>query len=108
MKLLGSKPARRPATAEGTLIPLLPKRRVDADRVVDQKGTGAWFDGRVLFVSNEEVVVVPTRCRATNVFSAASRMPRAAKTGLPKKMRKGKDKRIHSVLVELIEYVRKD
>jgi hypothetical protein len=90
------------------LIPTLPKQQVLVDKVTDQKGTGSWYNGRVLFISNEEVVIVPTRCKAVNVYGAASRMPRAAKTGLPKKQRRGNDKRIHSVLVELIERARKD
>lgn len=106
MKLLGSKPPKKPVTADGALIVTLPRKQVEVEKVTDQTGTGHWFDGRVLFISDEEVVVVPTRCRASNIFGAASRMPRAAKPGLPKKMRKGKAKRIHSVLVELIEHAR--
>ncbi len=81
----------------------LPKRRVEVDKVTDQTGTGDWYEGHVLFVSNAEVVQVPTRCRASNIYGAASRMPRAAKGGLPKMKRSGKEKRIHSIIVELKE-----
>ena len=105
MKLLGNLHSRPATTA---LIPVLPKRQVVVDKVVDHTGTGHWFDGRVLFISNEEVVIVPTRCRATTIHSAASRMPRAARAGLPKKSRKGTEKRLRKVLVELIEHAKKD
>lgn len=108
MKLLGSRPPVVELKSEMTsLVKELPTKRVVTDKVTDSKGTGAWFDGRVLFISNVEVVEIPTRCRATSVFAAASRMPRAARLGLPKMMRKGKDKRIHTVLVEVIEHKKK-
>jgi hypothetical protein len=104
MKLLGYTPPTTPITSDGSLITQLPKRRILADKVTDQTGAGVWFDGRVFFVSNQEVVIVPVRCRASNIFGAASRMPRAAKSGLPKMQRRGNDKRLHSVLVEIVEY----
>lgn len=104
MKLLGSKPPTAPITADGSLITELPAKRVMVEKVTDSTGAGAWFNGRVLFISNAEVVDVPVRCRATNVHTAASRMPRAAKKGLPKKSRKGKDKRITRMLVEILEH----
>lgn len=104
MKLLGSLPPATEIKAEDTsLIKQLPNKRIVTDKVKDDSGTGAWFNGRVLFISNNEVVEIPTMCRATNVYGAASRMPRAARPGLPKKMRKGTDKRIHTVLVEITE-----
>lgn len=104
MKLLGSKPPAIEIKAEDTsLVRELPTKRIVVDKVKDDSGSGAWFNGRVLYISNQEVVEVPTMCRATNVYGAASRMPRAAKPGLPKKMRKGTDKRIHTVLVEITE-----
>lgn len=106
MKLLASPPQEAAALTE--LIKTYPKKQIVADSITDQTGVGQWFVGRVYFISNEEVVIVPTRCRATNVFGAASRMPRAAKTGLPKKMRRGKNLRIHSVLVEMVERERKN
>jgi ribosomal protein L21 len=105
MKLLGTP---TPTVAvEGSIIPELPRKQITVDKIVDQAGKGIWFEGRVLFISNEEVVIVPTRVKATNLYGAASRMPRAAKVGLPKKSRKGKDKRLTKVLVEMVEYVRK-
>jgi hypothetical protein len=109
MRLLGTQPPATELKAEETsLIKQLPAKRVLADKVIDQTGkNGPWFDGRVLFISNSEVIEVPTRCRATTVYGAASRMPRAAKPGIPKKMRKGNDKRIHTVLVEIIERKKK-
>lgn len=106
MKLLGTKPVMKPVTAEGSLINNLPKKQVTVEPVVDSAGTGAWFQGRVLFISDEEVVIVPMRCKATTIYGGISRMPRSAKTGLPKKQRRGNDKRIHSVLVELVEYAK--
>jgi hypothetical protein len=104
MKLLGAKPASRPVTAEGSLITQLPKRQIHVDKVSSDAGTGAWFNGRVLFISNTEVVIVPTRCRATNLHGAVSRMPRVARAGLPKKTRRGNDKRLTKVVVEVVEY----
>jgi hypothetical protein len=108
MKLLGHIPAKVPATAAGTFIAELPRKQITVDKITDQTGKGSWFEGRVLFISNEEAIIVPTRVKATNLFGAASRMPRAAKVGLPKKSRKGKDKRLTKVVVEMVEYVRKN
>lgn len=82
----------------------VPPTRVLADKVVDNAGTGKSFRGKVYFISNSEVVVVPTQCKATNIFSAVSRMPRVAKTGLPKQTRKGKANRLYRVVVEMAEY----
>lgn len=107
MKLLGTKPLKKPLTAEGSYIKELPRRQVTVDRQNDDKDTGNWFEGRVLFISNEEAIIVPTRARATNIYGAVGRMTRVAKPGLPKKMRKGNDKRIHTILVEIVEHRRK-
>jgi hypothetical protein len=104
MKLLGSTPPTEPRTSEGTLITELPKRQREVEKVTSNDGTGQWYNGRVLFISNYEVVIVPCRCRASSVHGAASRMPRVAKTGLPKMVRKGKEKRITRVLVEVLEH----
>jgi hypothetical protein len=104
MKLLGSRPPTTPVTAEGGLISRLPTRRLTMEKISDQTGTGRWYDGRVLFISDHEVIIVPTRCRASTVFSAASRMPRAAKPALPKRKKRTRAHRIHSVLVELVEH----
>lgn len=105
MKLLASPTPQDSTITE--LIPRLPRKRVVADKVIDQNGMGSWFEGRVLFISNAEVVIVPTRCKATNIFGAASRMPRAAKTGLPKRQRRGNDNRLRKVIVEMVEWVKK-
>lgn len=105
MKLLGTPTPT--ASVERSVIKELPRKQITVDKVVDQTGKGIWFEGRVLFISNEEAVIVPTRVKATNLYGAASRMPRAAKAGLPKKSRKGKDKRLTKVLVEMVEYVKR-
>jgi hypothetical protein len=102
VKLLGVT-ATVPRTVEGSLIPTLPRHRTLVDKITDSGGSGTWYDGRVTFISKDEAVVVPTRCRATNVFAAAARMPRAAKFGLPKRHRRG-DFRITRVLVEMVEH----
>lgn len=106
MKLLCQVPSTvEVSQAESTsLIKNIPLKRVVTDKVTDSEtGTGSWFDGRVLFISNEEVVEIPARCRATSLYGASSRMVRTARQGLPKKPRSGAAKRIHTVLVETTE-----
>ncbi len=104
MKSLGAQPLPVEAEVESpSLIQEIPSKRVVVDKVTDNVGTVAWFNGRVLFISNDEVVEIPARCRATTVYGAASRMVRTAKQGLPKKKRGGAPKRIHTILVETIE-----
>jgi hypothetical protein len=106
MKLLGAPPPANPITREGALITALPKKQITVEKITSSDGAGHWYEGRVLFISNIEAVIVPVRCKATNIFSAAARMARAAKPGLPKKVRKGNEKRLRKVLVELVEYAK--
>lgn len=106
MKLLGQKTPSRPLTRDGSLITQLPTRQVVADKITDHVGAGNWYEGRVIFISDEEAVIVPVRCKSVNIHGAASRMARSAKTGLPKKIRKGNAKRLRKVLIELVEHAK--
>lgn len=106
MKLLSQvlPPAEVNHVESSSLIKNIPVKRLVMDKVTDSEtGTGSWFDGRVLFISNEEVVEIPTRCRATSLYAASSRMVRTARQGLPKRKRSGAAKRIHTVLVETLD-----
>jgi hypothetical protein len=106
MKLLGEKPRAQPLTKEGALITQLPTRQIVTEKVTDPEGSGNWYDGRVIFISNEEAVIVPVRCKSVHIYGAAARMARSAKTGLPKKMRKGNEKRLRKILIELVEHAK--
>jgi hypothetical protein len=79
------------------------RKVINCDTTKDNVGTGPWWDGVVQFLSQTERIVVPVKCKATNIYGAISRAPRVGKKGMPKAVRKGNAKRITKVLVEINE-----
>lgn len=106
MKLLGAPPPSKPLTQEGALITTLPRKQLTVEKVTDGDGSGPWWEGRIIFISNSEAVIIPVRCKALTIVGAGGRAVRIAKKALPKKVRKGNKLRLRKILVELVEYAK--